>query len=330
MPYDGKIMRRALIRFDEDKQRRAQQFAQRRSKVFAELPELGEIDRELRGTMSQIIATALQRGTDPVPAIRVIRDRNLDLQQRRAEILKSHGYDIDYLEEKPRCAFCGDTGYRNGGICSCLQNYYAREQIRELSAMLDIGTQSFETFELEWYSDDRCGRRYSPRENSRHNFEVCKAYAENFGARSGNLLLFGEPGLGKTFLSACIARVVSEDGFSVVYDTASRIFSRFESDKFRRDDDGTSGDDISRYENCDLLIMDDLGTEMLTSFVQSALYQLINGRLLSGKKTIISTNLSPDEIGSRYSPQVLSRIEGEYEILPFFGTDIRRLKRERS
>ncbi|MBQ0037744.1 MAG: ATP-binding protein [Clostridiales bacterium] len=328
MPYDGKIMRRALTRFDADKQRRAQQFLQRQRKVFAEEPELLQIEQELRSTMSQIISSALQRGTDPLPAIRVIRDRNLDLQQRRAELLKSRGYPADYLEEKPRCSFCGDTGYRKGTVCSCLQSYYAREQILELSQLLDIGTQSFETFELDWYSDERGGRRYSPRETARHNFEVCRRYAEEFGTRSGNLLLFGAPGLGKTFLSACIARVVSEDGFSVVYDTAGHIFSQMEAAKFRRDEDETVEGDVSRYMNCDLLIMDDLGTEMVTTFVQSALYQVVNGRLLSGKKTIINTNLSPDEIGCRYSPQVLSRIEGEYEILPFIGEDIRRLKRE--
>ena len=143
-------------------------------------------------------------------------------------------------------------------------------------------------------------------------------------------LLFGAPGLGKTFLSACIARVVSEDGFSVVYDTAGHVFSQFESAKFRRDDDGdTAGEDVERCMNCDLLILDDLGTEMTTSFVQSALYQLINGRLLTGKSTVISTNLDPEELGRRYGAPLLSRLEGEYQLLPFVGTDIRRLKRER-
>ena len=330
MPYDGKIMHRALQRFDEDKQRRAQQFAARQRKLFAQIPELQEIDRELRSTMSQIIASALRRGTDPLPAIAVIRDKNLSLQRRRTELLERHGYPADYLEEKPRCPYCRDSGYRGDAICSCLQSYYAREQIQELSQMLDIGTQSFDTFSLDWYADERGSRRYSPRENSRHNLMVCQRYASDFGPRSGNLLLFGAPGLGKTFLSACIARVVSEDGFSVVYDTASHIFTQYEQLRFRRDDDLIAESDVTRYENCDLLIIDDLGTEMLTSFVQSTLYQIVNSRLLNGKKTIISTNLNPEEIGSRYSPQVLSRIEGDYEILPFFGEDIRRLKRERS
>ena len=142
------------------------------------------------------------------------------------------------------------------------------------------------------------------------------------------MLLFGDPGLGKTFLSACIARVVSEDGFSVVYDTAGHIFAQFEASKFRRDDVDEPDESVERCMACDLLILDDLGTEMTTAFVQSALYQLLNSRLLAGRSTIISTNLDPDQIGRRYSAQIMSRLEGEFELLPFIGQDIRRLKRE--
>lgn len=329
MAYDGKVMRAALEQFQTDKQRRSAQFMERQSRIFHKIPELQEIDRELRGTMSQIIASALQRGTDPLPAIRVIRDKNLALQRRRAELLAANGFAEDALEEKPYCALCNDTGHRGGGVCACLQEYYNRAQIAELSQMLDLGTQSFETFDFNWYDTDRHERSISSRERMEKNYDICQDFANEFGPRSGNLLLSGDPGLGKTFLSACIARVVSENGFSVVYDTAANIFARFEAAKFHRDDDESSNEDVARYENCDLLILDDLGTEMTTSFVQSALYQLINGRLLSGKKTIISTNLNPDEIGRRYSRQIKSRLEGEYWILPFFGEDIRKLKRER-
>ena len=150
MSYDGKIMRRALARFSEDKQRRQNQADQRRRALFAQEPRLAEIDRELRGMMSRIISSALRRGTDPVPAIRVIRDDNLSLQRERRELLEKLGYPADYLEERPRCPLCGDTGYRDGRVCSCLQSYYAREQIQELSRMLDVGSQSFETFRLDY------------------------------------------------------------------------------------------------------------------------------------------------------------------------------------
>ena len=327
MAYDGSIMQRALARYDQDKQRRADELEQRRHMAFTRQPRLAEIERELRGTMGRIVTSALQKGTDPLPAIRVLRDENLELQRERAELLTAMGEPIDYLDDKPACPLCGDTGYRKGQVCGCLKKYYAREQLHELSRLLPLGEATFDSFRFDYY-DDAVWPDYgtSPRANMERNFDVCRDYAQQFSKGSGNLLLSGGTGLGKTFLSACIARVVSDGGYSVVYDTAGRIFSRFEEAKFRGDAEGDA--DAKRCQRCDLLIVDDLGTEMTTSFVQSALYQLVNGRLMEGKATIISTNLAPEELGTRYGGAVLSRLEGEYEILPFFGEDIRRLKRQ--
>ena len=327
MAYDGSIMQRALARYDQDKQRRADELEQRRRMAFTRQPRLAEIERELRGTMGRIVTSALQKGTDPLPAIRVLRDENLELQRERAELLTAMGEPIDYLDDKPACPLCGDTGYRKGQVCDCLKKYYAREQLHELSRLLPLGEATFDSFRFDYY-DDAVWPDYgtSPRANMERNFDVCRDYAQQFSKGSGNLLLSGGTGLGKTFLSACIARVVSDGGASVVYDTAGRIFSQFEEAKFRGDAEGDA--DAKRCQRCDLLIVDDLGTEMTTSFVQSALYQLVNGRLMEGKATIISTNLAPEELGTRYGGAVLSRLEGEYEILPFFGEDIRRLKRQ--
>ncbi len=327
MSYDGRIMRQALARFDEDKQRRAAEFAARRDRLYQAEPRLKEIEQQLRGTMSRLISSALRRGTDPLPAVRVLRDENLGLQQERAQLLRGMGYPADYLEEKPACPLCGDTGYHEGQVCRCLREYYKRAQLSELSKLLDMGSQSFETFSFDWYSDERGERKRSPRENMERVFDICQDYARHFSPAADNLLLTGQPGLGKTFLSASIARVVSERGFSVVYDTAEHIFAQMEEEKFRPDDSPAACEDAARYRSCDLLIMDDLGTEMVTSFVQSALYQLVNGRLLAGKKTVINTNLAPQQLSERYSPQVQSRLEGEYRVLPFFGEDIRKLRR---
>ena len=321
-------MRLALQRFEEDRQRRQAQYQERRERIFARQPRLREIDGELRSTMSRIITSALRHGTDPRSAVAVLRDENLSLQAEKRELLRKMGLPEDALEETPACPLCGDTGYRNGQVCRCLRTYYAREQQKELSRMLDLGSQSFDTFSTDWYPD-----RYDPavgvtvREHMETVYDICGDFAHQFGKSPANLLLFGAPGLGKTFLSACIARVVSEDGYSVVYDTASHIFSLLEDAKFRRGDE--DDEETRRLDQCDLLIIDDLGTEMNSTFVQSALYQLINGRLLGMKSTIISTNLTPEDIGRRYSQQVYSRIEGEYTILPFIGTDIRQLKRQR-
>lgn len=327
MSYDGRIMRQALARFDEDKQRRAAEFTARCDRLYQAEPRLKEIEQQLRGTMSRLISSALRRGTDPLPAVRVLRDENLGLQQERAQLLRGMGYPTDYLEEKPACPLCGDTGYHDGQVCRCLREYYKRAQLTELSRLLDMGSQSFETFSFDWYSEDRGERKRSPRENMERVFDICQDYARHFSPAADNLLLTGQPGLGKTFLSASIARVVSERGFSVVYDTAEHIFSQMEEEKFRPDESPAACEDAERYRTCDLLIVDDLGTEMVTSFVQSALYQLVNGRLLAGKKTVINTNLAPQQLGERYSPQVQSRLEGEYRVLPFFGEDIRKLRR---
>lgn len=329
MAYDGKIMRRALQRFEEDRTQRENRLEERRQNIFRRQPRLRQIDSELRSTMSRIIARALRQGTDPRPAVEQLREENLGLQEEKRVLLAAMGLPEDALDAKPACALCGDTGYLGGAVCRCLKQYYAQEQQKELSRMLDLGSQSFDTFSLEWYSDQiAAGQPRSARSHMEERvYNSCAEFAHGFGRHARNLLLFGAPGLGKTHLSAAIAREVSEKGFSVVYDTAAHIFERFEIQKFGREEDAEN--DVERILNCDLLILDDLGTEMTTAFVQSALYQIINTRLMEKKSTIISTNLSPEKLEQRYTAQTVSRIEGEYQILPFVGEDIRKLKKQR-
>lgn len=329
MAYDGKIMRRALLRFEEDKRRRESRAQERREAIFSRQPRLKEVDAELRSTMSRIISSALRYGTDPGPAVEILREENLRLQEEKHRLLAQAGLPEDCLEEKPACSLCGDTGYRGGQVCRCLRAYYAQEQQKELSRMLDLNGQSFDTFSLDWYSDQlEPGQKKSARAHMEERvYNSCAEYAHQFGRKPGSLLLFGAPGLGKTHLSAAIAREVSGRGFSVVYDTAAHVFERFENQKFGREEGSEVSADVSRILNCDLLILDDLGTEMTTPFVQSALYRIVNTRLMEKRSTIISTNLTPEKLAQRYTPQTVSRIEGEYELLPFVGEDIRKLKK---
>ena len=334
MAYEQNVLRRATERLEDQRRRREDQQNARRREIYAAIPRVAEIDRQLRRTIVDIIAASLRQGNDPVPAIGVIRDKNLDLQAERAELLVAHGYPADALDDKPACPKCNDTGWRGAVMCQCLKNLCAQEQIKELSKLLDLGEQSFDTFSLDVYSPSPWrGNGISPRENMEMVYEICLNYAQKFGRfYFNNLFLSGAPGLGKTFLSACIARTVSENGFSVVYDTAVNIFSRFEDKKFSRDADDTreARDETRRYLSCDLLILDDLGSEMTTPFVQSALYTLINSRLTADRRTVISSNLSMEDVRRRYAPQIASRLEGEYRVLPFFGEDIRLLRKQRS
>ncbi|MEQ2443297.1 ATP-binding protein [Pseudoflavonifractor sp. CLA-AP-H29] len=334
MAYEQNVLRRATERLEDRRRRREEQQNARRREIYAAIPRVAEIDRQLRRTIVDIIAASLRQGSDPVPAIGAVRDKNLDLQAERAELLVAHGYPADALDDKPACPKCNDTGWRGAVMCQCLKNLCAQEQIKELSKLLDLGEQSFDTFSLDVYSPSPWrGSGISPRENMEMVYEICLNYAQKFGRfYFNNLFLSGAPGLGKTFLSACIARTVSENGFSVVYDTAVNIFSRFEDRKFSRDAEDTreARDETRRYLSCDLLILDDLGSEMTTPFVQSALYTLINSRLTADRRTVISSNLSMEDVRRRYAPQIASRLEGEYRVLPFFGEDIRLLRKQKS
>ena len=252
--------------------------------------------------------------------------------QSDSVLLGAIGLPEDALDDKPACPKCSDTGWVGANMCACLKALCTEEQIRELSKLLDLGEQSFDSFSLDYYSPlPWPGESLSPRENMEFIFDVCSSYARKFGRfYFRNLFLTGAPGLGKTFLSACIARTVSESGFSVVYDTAVNIFTRFEEQKFARDrlEAGEAKDETRRYLGCDLLILDDLGSELSTPFVQSALYTLINTRLTADKRTVISSNLTMDQVRARYTPQIASRLEGEYRVLPFYGEDIRLLRKQ--
>ena len=331
MSYSPNVLRRAQARLTRRREERQARQEEQRRQVYARLPRVAEIDGLLRRTMAQVIAAALREGGDPAAQVADIRRKNQALQAEQAQLLTGHGFPADALDDKPLCAKCGDSGWVGSDMCDCLKVLCAQEQIKELSQLLDLGEQSFDTFDLGFYSPEvwpAWGR--SPRENMEKVLKICRDYAQNFGRYYfNNLFLSGSTGLGKTFLSACIARTVSENGFSVVYDTAGEVFARFEAQKFSRDEEDAreARDDTRRYLRCDLLILDDLGSELTTPFVQSALYQLVNSRLTAEKRTVISSNLTMDDVRLRYTPQIASRLEGEFRVLPFFGEDIRLQRR---
>lgn len=331
MSLDGRLLRQALERLDEEKLARTAKASKLRAGLYLKYPRIREIDAELRSNMLGAIELALSKGRDVEAEMDSARKRSLALQAERTEILASKGYKDSDIDDVPKCVKCGDSGFIGTKPCGCLLDIYKDEQRRELSACLKLGQETFNTFCLEYYDDRKDpGTGFSPRELMSVVYEQCREYARKFSKNSDNLFLRGGTGLGKTFLSTCIAKVVSEKGFSVVYDTAVNIFAAFEEEKFGRGaDSGETKEKVSRYLNCELLIVDDLGTEMLTSMVSSALYSLVNTRLTNGKKTIINSNLSSEELGKRYMPQIVSRLEGEYVSVNFYGQDIRLKKRDR-
>lgn len=330
MSLDGRLLARAKERLDARRHERELELDRREREVYEKNPRVRELDSEIRGTMAQTVAVTLSHAENAEEQLEELRERCQDLLAERMQEIISAGFSYDYLDMGYICEDCQDTGYNGTKPCSCLLEFYADEQRKALSDLFKLGSESFDSFDLSWYDENPDPvTGVSPREHMEAVKEMCFRYAEGFGKRSMNLLLTGAPGLGKTFLSACIARTVSERGFSVVYETAQTVFQRFEDYRFSRGDPEAVNADIKRYLTCDLLILDDLGTEMISGFIQSALYELVNTRLTSGKKTVINTNLSVEDIRARYTPQIASRLEGEYQVLPFFGRDIRLLRRTR-
>lgn len=294
----------------------ARQEADRRSEEVRQAsPEIAKIDEELSGTGLLIFKTACA-GKDIEP----LKQRNLALNSRRREVLKSLGYPEDYTEVKYTCSLCGDTGFIDIKMCKCFRELLTLEGIKASGMGNLIEEQSFDNFELSHYAGD--GGNLLTMERA---VKAAKEYAENFGRVGAvkNLLFMGKTGTGKTHLSTSIAKVVISKGYDVLYDTAQNIVSAFERDKFRS---GYSQPESEgeKYLECDLLIMDDLGTEFSNQFTLSCLYNIFNTRRNRGLATIISTNLSAEELTSKYDGRIYSRIVGtDYKVVNFEGPDYR-------
>ena len=317
MAYSQEVMNRARARLAEARADRESENREHLQQAYRKVPRLQEIDRQLRLTMAKAAQAAFVQGGDVQEMMQEARRENLLLQQERAELAALY-FEEGYLDDSPICDRCGGLGYVGSAMCECLAELCRQEQKKELT-FLNVGKESFEQFRLDYYPEENNIRRIMER-----TFQACRRYAYSFSEKSANLLFSGDTGLGKTFLSACIARTVADSGYSVMYESAGHLFANLERAKFANDE--TARKEAEKYNVCDLLIVDDLGTEMPGTFVTSALYTLINDRMLAGKPTIISTNLNTEDFAHRYSPQIASRLRGGYTRIPFVGEDIRIVK----
>ena len=325
MAYDREVIRRARERLAQARAERESENMRHLMDAYARVPRLREIDLELRKSMTVAARAVFTSGGDATTAMAEVKQANLALQQERQWLIDQN-FEEGYLDDSPVCDNCGGTGYVGSAMCECLTELCRQEQKRELT-FLNVGKETFEQFRLDYYPD-RVDQNLGVniRAVMEKTFQSCRRYALEFSERSGNLLFSGGTGLGKTFLSACIARTVADRGFSVMYESAGHLFSKLERAKFGSDEDARR--ETEKYGICDLLIIDDLGTEMGGQFTNSALYTLINDRILNGKPTIVSTNLTSDELEKRYSSAIASRLRGNYRRVAFIGEDI-RLKKNR-
>jgi len=323
MAYSAEVVKRARARLAQAKEDRESENRQHLAVAYARVPRIREIDIQLRRTMAQAAQAAFLQGSDGRELLEEAKRENLELQQERA-ILAMENFEEGYLDDSPICDKCGGSGYIGSTMCECLTELCRQEQKKEVS-VLSGSREAFNQFRLDYYPD-RIDPKYgaSPRTIMERNLKICRTYALTFAPSAGNLLFVGGTGLGKTFLSACIARAVADRGCSVVYESAGHLFGKLEQAKFNPTEEARR--ETARFTDCDLLILDDLGTEMPGQFVTAAFYTLLNDRILTGKPMVVSTNLNIDEAARRYSPQIASRLQGSFQGLTFVGEDIRVLK----
>ena len=311
------------IRTDENRK-----LMKRREEIKNKYPEILELDTTIQKLCLNLSMAAL-RGITDQNELNNIKEEITDLRAKKYEMLVSHGYNPDYLNLHYNCPKCKDTGFIGIEKCSCFKSKLIKLYYKDSDLEEAVKTNNFKNFNINLYPNHKLNdERYTPRKNIEDILEyITGEYLPNFKNSNTNLLFYGNSGTGKTFLSWCIAKELLDKGFLVVYKTSDDLLRALKDIKFNNDTDLEN-----LLINCDLLIIDDLGSEQITDFSSTELFTLINKKILKNKKMLISTNLSLPLISKRYSERISSRIIGEYKLFKFFAEDIRiqlNLKRQK-
>ena len=322
--YDG--ARAALsLRAREAKER--QLF--RKEEIRRVVPQIAQIEQELATTAAAVTRAVIAAPHNTQEHIMRLRDQNLELQRRRRALLKENGYPEDYLTDQYACSVCRDTGYIGSKMCDCLKELLKKEAYARLGEVSRYKVCRFDNFSLEYYPNIPEQDGVVPYKRMSQILEFCRRYADTFTQQSESVLMLGKTGLGKTHLSLAIAAAVTEKGYGVVYSPVQKLIDRLEMGKFSRDTESREqySDHMEYVLGCDLLVLDDLGTEFYTQFSGSVLYNVINSRMAENRPTILNTNMELVQIEEKYSQRMVSRLVCGYKVLKFYGKDIRFIRK---
>lgn len=322
------IYEKATTIINERKERRRSETDRRKREVFAINPKIQEIEKELERFGIRMLNLIASGECDSDTATSRIMAENKAFVKQRERLLTEAGFPENYFDIPPYCTKCDDNGFIDGKLCSCLQAEITAIALREANLSENLTGHTFENFNLSYYSDEYV-EEYgcSPRENMKSILSDCQAFVENFDKSDENLLFCGSCGLGKTFLSSAIANELIKRGIDVLYVSSNALFPILENMHFGRPVEESSQYIARKIGECELLILDDLGSEFVTQFTSAELFRIINTRLNAGRKMIISTNLNRNMLQNTYNERIASRITGGFSILEFLGDDIRRIKK---
>lgn len=326
MSYSRKVYARAASELERRRDKAERTQSMRRAEVYAKIPELISIDREIASAGAEVIR-AIGMGENAQQFIEELAKKNLASQQLRKDILKENGYPEDYLDAEYTCKKCRDTGFIGGVMCGCYKALLRDTALAELNELSPSARSTLESFNINYYPDTvDPATGINPRSRMKEILDFCRDYAADFATDSPSLLLYGATGLGKTHLSLAIASEAVKKGYGVIYGSAQNLMSRLEKEHFSSGRNSEYEGSEQALLECDLLIIDDLGAEFSTQFTVAELYNIINTRIMSRLPVIISTNLTPDGLEQKYTQRITSRIIGNYISLYFCGKDIRQIK----
>lgn len=291
----------------------------RKEEIEKKLPRVIELEKQIGKLCLELSMSTLRTIDNREEYLNNLREKITDLKIQKTELLVSHGYAMDYLDYHYRCEKCKDTGFIVTEKCTCYKHllvdlYYKNSDLRDM-----LRINNFDTFNMDFYSSKKGeDQPESPKRNMEKNVSRAWSFINNFKASSENMLFYGNSGTGKTFLTHCIAKELLDKGVLVVYRTAEELMQNLRQIRF--DNDSQLEDLII---NCDLLIIDDLGTENVNDFSKTELFNLLNKKLLKGKKMLVSTNYTIEGLSKTYSERITSRLFGSFTLCKFYGDDIR-------
>ncbi|SHJ93324.1 ATP-binding protein [Paramaledivibacter caminithermalis] len=321
-----RFIRNILLEYEKKRDNAQKELEYRKSQVYELIPRVKEIDDEIAKIGIKLSRAILNNPKNYEKEVEKIKTYTDKLKQEKAILLTENNVPLNFLEIHYNCSLCNDTGFLDNGLkCNCLKQRLINEAYNMSNISYILDKENFQNFNIDIFPNEKFDDEdLTPRENMLNILSISEGFVNNFDKDNGeNLLFYGTTGLGKTFLCNCIAKALLDKGKIVVYQTAFKILEILEEYKFSKDRTPEIKESYNLLFDCDLLIIDDLGTELTNTFTNVELFNIINTRLINNKKTIVSTNNAPLKIAEKYSDRIYSRIFGQFTILKLYGPDLR-------